>query len=155
MKNRSFINQLIILHIALLAGMIMMAVMIVFLFQIGFEPVLSDQWENYLNYFIGLVMLSPLLLAGHIFNKRVSDLSNVDQLKDKLIRFRSSFLIKLVLVEGSVLLLLIFYFLSAYRFYLFLSFLPMGYFISLFPRKEKIAEILDLTESEKEQLKHS
>ncbi len=94
------LKSLQIVHLALVAGLIVMTALIVFL---NMQRVNREQIDEAVPFIVvgAVSALLNLLLSKIVFSKQVSSVKTLQSLDDKLYRFRQAFLTKMALLEGA------------------------------------------------------
>ncbi|NGP76926.1 hypothetical protein G3570_09800 [Balneolaceae bacterium YR4-1] len=144
--------QIRILHAALFVGVILFA---------G----ISFAFHNFMSIGDSLVTLPDnafylvLLLAGLLlwlsyftYRNRISKIVKGSSLKERIDAFRSAAILRVALVEAASLVVIMAYLLSGDRMYLIVAIAPLFFFISTFPKEDKMIETLELSYSEVQQL---
>lgn len=137
-----------LIHVAIFLSMIIFfAIALYFKTQHLFAP--GAQLKQYLLVLVPLVAIAGITAANMLFKTKMDSLQTDDSFDKKLAVWRQAFIIKCALVEAPVLFSLVALMLTSDKLFAIIATLLLGYFISLFPSKEKIADNLPLAPHEK------
>ncbi|MFD0765366.1 hypothetical protein ACFQZI_10925 [Mucilaginibacter lutimaris] len=142
-----------IIHLALLAGQCLFAVVTIFLNNTrnGFDT--SKDKEFLL---IAIVLTVGGFFVGNLLYKQVSGVSaKKATFAEKFTTYQSALIIRYALLEGPSLFCIVCYFLTANLIFLLISGAIIIYFITLKPKADTIAEDLNLSYEEKAGLEDS
>ncbi|MEZ5007606.1 MAG: hypothetical protein R2728_09665 [Chitinophagales bacterium] len=152
MTPKEHIKNLLVLHLALLAGQLMILGMMSFFVveSITFEVNETSQ----LFYIIGIVaIIGGLFLSEFLFNRLKSQISPELSLSQKLEQYRSAFIVRDALREGPGLINIIFFaFIESNVIFLAGAILIILIFLLTIPSQNSIISHLNLTRSEADQL---
>lgn len=146
-----YLKSLKVLHFALLMGQTIFALIACYLvFVKEFQPTLADISQELLIavILIGLVMF----IAGNtIFKKKIEPLKDPSiPVSQKLENYRATSIIRWAMLEGAVLLSIIFFLLTGNQQILIVAVVLIILFITTRPRLQKISEHLNITPAEVE-----
>ena len=139
----SFMKNLTIIYIALLAGMVMFGLVIVFLTDV-WESTLPSTDDPFL-YAVPVLTFLGVVLGRVIHKKFMDKLQKTESLKDKLIGYQTACIIKYALVEMPFLVGVVGALLTNNIYYLMISGTLVMYYITLRPTRIKVKEDLSLT----------
>lgn len=152
MDLKESLNQLKILHGSLLAGILIFTALCIMIHYFAFE---SNPFEGVLPgealYLIVLVAAASLYGSGMLYKRNLSAVSQLS-LKDKLSRYRSAVLLRAALIDVAAMVICTGYLLTGSIIYLMILIVPVAWFAGTFPKDETMAEELNLSYSEQQQL---
>lgn len=144
---KSFIKTITIIHLALIMGLLLFA---------GVSYTIVE--TNFLSFDFGgdvFAMLVPALALGgafasnFIYNKKISELSTVESLRDKLVGYQTACIIRFAMLEGPALFGIVIYMQTGNLLYLIIAGAIIAYFVTVRPTKEKIEIDLNLNFEQK------
>ncbi|MDX1586075.1 MAG: hypothetical protein R3222_05005 [Balneolaceae bacterium] len=144
--------QIKILHASLFVGVLLLAVL-----SLVFHNVM-DIGEGLAilpaNAFYLIVIVAILLLwaSGFFYKRRISQIDAVLSLDERIRLYRTAVVIRAALIEVASLLVIMGYLLSGSLTYLLIAIVPVGSFLTTFPRDEIISEAMELSYSEVQKL---
>lgn len=143
---KQFIAVLTILFLGILFGVIVFTVVIITQFNPGYLLVFDT--SNPFFFIVPLAYLGGIFLGKTLLNKKIASIQKLAGLKAKLLHFQSGYILSLALIEMPVFVALIAYMQASDVYYLFMAGLGILYFLTLFPTKEKIKFLLNLSANE-------
>lgn len=149
-----------ILYLALLGGQLMMFVMLYFAFETPEEAgndVSVAGGFDIITIAMIFFFVSAAGMSFFLYNKRKQEGQNLkSSLMEKLTHYRSSFILRLALLEGANLtMLLIYFFVSKNMIFLILFGLGIALFLMARPTVDRIVQDYQLSGSEQRELSPS
>jgi len=146
MTPKSFVNTLIMMHLAFFGSVLSFAI-------IGYVLIENHtlDLENIdLTYFTVVLLVSLFgVLGGNIIKKNVLEQAkSKSSLREKLGVYQTASLIRYATLEAPALLAIVYYFLTEQFLFLLIAIAIMGFFFSIRPTKSKIAIELLLNREE-------
>lgn len=146
-------NQII--WLALLAGQILMAMVFVFLISqteggLNFGKI-GDPVSMFLMIAI-VLSVSCTALSFFMYNKRKEEIPSLKNLDEKIMHFRSTFILRASLLNGATMVCLIFMFMEENLLYLILALILMSILTRVRPTVDQFKNDYPLTSSERNQL---
>ena len=139
-----------IIHAALCAGVFLFTLVTLYL-------TLSPQFDfNYRNDY--LIIILPIAAVGAtyisnlVYNKLLIGIPKELTLLQKLSKYQIAMIVRMAMLEGIALFSIVWFMLTNNLFFLIVGVMLLFYMVSLFPNKNKISEVLKLTEAEKREL---
>jgi len=129
-------KTLAIIHLALVIGQILFAVICVMLIE-KTEIILNDTSDIFL-FLVPAFAVFGLIASNLVFKKMLDQLNQKNNPADKLAAYRSAFIIRCALLEAPSLLGIVAYYLQGNFLYIFISGFIILFFITIRPTKEKI-----------------
>ncbi|MBK9591648.1 MAG: hypothetical protein IPO32_09120 [Crocinitomicaceae bacterium] len=151
--SKTYLRANSMLHFALLAGQIMLA--IVFIVLTGKTDIILNPEGDLFFVLVPAFALAALFISGFMFKKLLVQANSKTTLAEKLSLYRPALLVRYAILEGASLFGLVAYFLNANLFYVFVSAFVMIYFFTLRPTKEKLEMDLQLDYKLKEEFERS
>lgn len=145
MTIRTYLRSLNILHLALLAGMVMLTVI---LFLFAEEREVEDQFLQTLIMVLAIISIASLFGGLYIFRKIISGIDKKLQLAEKLHKYRGASIVKWAMLEAPVLLSAICYFITNQTGFLITSVGLILFFMLHRPAKARIVNDLVLSADE-------
>lgn len=140
--NTSKLKSLMLIHIALIIGQVIFAVIAVVL---NGSTVINLQPENDLFFFIIPAFALTSMLAGNlVFKKLLENAKNQSSEELKLNGYRSAMIVRYALTEAASLFAIVVYFLQGNLFYILIAGFVIVYFITIRPTQGKAEFDLDL-----------
>jgi hypothetical protein len=143
----SFLKSMSIIHLALLAGQVIFAIVAYAQSSKVFFGI--HYMDDVFMYIVPLAAIFGFIAGYGIFKKQLAALGNKSSLGEKIIGYQSALIIRYALLEGPSLLAVWAYLLNNNLFYLAVASLLIIYFIFLRPTMEKIENDLGLNFNEK------
>lgn len=147
--SKTYLRANSILHFALLAGQIMLA--IVFITLTGKTEIILNSEGDLFFILVPASALVAIFISGFMFKKLLVQANSKSSLSEKLGLYRPALLVRFAILEGASLFGIVAYFLNANLFYVFVSAFVMAYFFTLRPTKEKLEVDLQLDYKLKEE----
>ena len=143
----SFLKSISIIHLALLAGQVIFAIVayaqsIKVFFGISYM-------DDVFMYIVPLAAIGGFIAGYSIFKKQLAAIRSKNSLGEKIIAYQTALIIRYALLEGPCLLAVWAYLNNNNLFYLMVAGLLIVYFIFLRPTMEKVENDLDLNFNEK------
>lgn len=150
-KGNEF-KALQILHMAMLTGMTIFAVISVFLVIQGMVKVNVAAFEKPLQVVALLASVGGTAAGFALFNKRLKSIQVMDTAQNRLGAYRAAAILRWALIEGPILLSIIFFLLTGNYAFLALAIALILVFVVVRPAKPVIVFLLQLTEQEVNEL---
>jgi len=146
LNPQSAAKALPIIHLALLMGQVLFAVVAYFITpQKGFSVNGNDPF-----IFVGPALAIGGFIGGNlIFKQTLAKIAPDATLAQKVTAYQTAFIIRAALLEGPSLFCVVAYMNSGNLFFLFVMALIVVYFITLRPTKDKVVADLNLDYNEK------
>ena len=143
----SFLKSISIIHLALLAGQVIFAIIayaqsVKVFFGISYM-------DDVFMYIVPLAAIFGFIAGYRIFKKQLAAIRSKNSLGEKIIAYQTALIIRYALLEGPCLLAVWAYLNNNNLFYLMVAGLLIVYFIFLRPTMEKVENDLDLNFNEK------
>lgn len=139
---KSFIKTITIIHLALIMGLLLFSGVSYTLVETN---VLSFDFENDIfSLIVPAFAIGGAFASNFIANKKISELSAVASLKDKLMGYQTACIIRFALLEGPALFGIVIYMQTGNLMYLIIAGAIIAYFVTVRPTKEKIEMDLNL-----------
>ena len=158
LSNNEQVKQIGILYYALLVGQLAMAVLLfLFVESKSSESVDGATGGSSMSLIIVFICVSMIGMAFFIYNKRKeSGRQLTGNLKDKLVHYKASFMVRASLIEGANLIALIAYFFIENNYvFLVLFAIGIGGFIMIRPTVDQVAVDYRLSANEQSELRNS
>jgi hypothetical protein len=148
--QNNYLKTLRILCVAMLAGLCFLLLISILLVSMGIMPggsIVPTQ--------ICLIVLAVLLLGSigggyyYLYNKRLQSIPDETDVNTRLNLYRAAFLLRCACIEGPGFLSVMFFMLTGNYIFAGIAGLLILLLISNYPKRDKIATILELTEDEK------
>lgn len=153
MNFKEYLNSLMILHVALLAGQVFFIAIIYFLFNANEPPLTGVEATGQMEvYIIGLLTIACVLASSHLFGRRIRALKEENSLSAKLSGYRAASILRYALLEGPSLIAIMFYLIANNLILLIFSAMIVILFIVYRPTKERLVADLELSPSEQAKL---
>ena len=145
-----FLIKINILHKAIMASPIMLGTVVYLLADNPYLLILNA-WALLLVFAISAIVLG-FYLSGLFFKKYLSGISNNAQLSQKLERYQTAFLLKMVFLEMPALVSVAIFYLTQNLLYLIIVGGIVAYMSLQTPKKENIILSLDLRGAERDKI---
>jgi hypothetical protein len=139
-----YLRALQIMFFALFAGSTIVLIMFYFMAPDGSESLSGDGFIMY----IPLVMLTLIAGAFYLGRNRIEAARQLRDLKQKMTAYRAALILRWALIEGSVLMTSVFFFLTRDIQLLIVAGVGIVIFALFFPSRERIITDLELSGSE-------
>jgi membrane protein insertase Oxa1/YidC/SpoIIIJ len=147
--SKSYLKLNAILHLALMAGQVLLAA--VFIALTGKTEIILNPDGDIFFILVPAVALIGIFASGFMFKKFLEQANAKATLQEKLNTYRPALIVRFALLEGPSLFGLVAYFLTGNLFYVFVSAFIIIYFFTLRPTKEKLENDLQLDYKLKEE----
>ena len=145
-----YLKTLQIIFIGLITGQILFLGVCLFL-QSGNQPV--EQTMNSSLFFIALGLATIGIIGSRaIYSSRINKLQTLENTQQKLDGWRTTFIIRMAMLEAPTLLCVVGLLLEEQRVFLFLALVLLFFQALNFPNKNKIQSDLNLNETETNEL---
>ncbi|WP_184550430.1 hypothetical protein [Mucilaginibacter sp. FT3.2] len=156
-SEKTIFNTTKIIHLALLAGQLLFAVMAFVVNKNAISLNLKNTNNDVFFLLVPIFAISCIALGIFIFKKQLSDTqqntSAFDKsLSDKIKRYQAAFIVRAALTEGPSLFGIVVFLLTGNLFYLIISGCIIVYFLTLRPTIDGVADALQLSYDEKQEL---
>ncbi|MBN1970081.1 MAG: hypothetical protein JXR48_16485 [Candidatus Delongbacteria bacterium] len=150
-NNISFSKTLSTLSYAMGAGQI---IFLIVAFIIGKNTEINKTIPDIemFTYIVPLFLIGSMIFSSFIFTKKVSEANKLSVLSEKLALYRTGVLIRCFASETTTILSIFVYMFTGRNLFVFIAILSIYVFFKNRPSKSKIAEDLDLSKEEIEQL---
>jgi len=149
-NNFSPVRVLQLLHQFMLTGQLiflMVATGLIYFNQ--FAPVFTSAKEIGIIQLINLLLVAIMLVGAHLmFKRKLSAIIVLETMDSKIAEFRKALVLKLSLLQGSQFLTTVFFLITGKYELLVLSAVLVVVFIRNKPRKDQVAEQLQLSMTE-------
>ena len=156
MKKANAFATLKLMHGAMLMGqLIFIAVLVYMVYGNQIIPFLSSASSEKILQAIAIVVTAAAMFAGiSLFKKKLALIKEGTLLdaKEKFSKYRQACLLQWALTELPVLVCCICFFITANYAFLALAAVPLAYFVTLSPVKDKTAMQLDLSSGDLDEL---
>ncbi|HEY4876712.1 MAG TPA: hypothetical protein VIH86_14130 [Puia sp.] len=143
-----YVKSLQILHNALLIGLLLFALIVILLVKNGFAAT-GNNFPADIFLYIAIAMSVILVAMSYkLFNQKLEEAKQENNLEDKLNGYRAAFILQLALCEAPGLFAIICYFLTGNKMLLGLLFLLVVNFGSSHLTKSKLVQQLELDDEE-------
>lgn len=145
MTSKSYLQAMVIIQIALLAGVCILLGTAVFVMPRGLSADSGDPLQN------PIVIAAPLIAAAcigiqyWIYQKRIASLDSTKPLSDRLNDYRATFILSWALLEGPAIFSVMVFLLTGYSPTLVLSFLLLFLMARLRPSRDKLLREVPLS----------
>lgn len=134
-----------IIYFALLGGLVFFLIIVLFLYSQGFIETDNDQTLYTAFLVISVVMTFNAFVTGNIiYKKKIKEQAELNNITEKLMKYREAFLIRFTLLEGATFFLLIVFLVTANFLFIALAGFVLAYFIYLKPNRSKVLEEMNL-----------
>jgi hypothetical protein len=144
---QSFLKSISIIHLALLAGQVMFAIVAYAQSVRVFFGI--HYMDDAFMYIVPLAAIGGSIAGYSIFKKQLTALHGKKLVGEKIIGYQTALIIRYAFIEGPCLLAIVAYLLNNNLFYLVVAGLLILHFIFLRPTMEKVENDLDLNFNEK------
>lgn len=138
-----------IVYIAMVTGLVFFA-LISFLLQLQGFGTIGNNISKLAVYIIPVIALIGLISSTLLFKRKLEECRTKQNLREKLIEYRSALIIKFGIVEGTTFLAVISYLLTGELILLAVAGLLIIVFITYIPTKDKLYNDLDLSYADKQ-----
>lgn len=157
------LQEMNILYLGLISGQIMMAVILWFFVgkQGGGESTTelgrTIGETNPIIFMIALVFVAAVSASFFLYNKRKEEGRKLEEaLTDKLTHYRSSFILRMALLEGpNLMALVLYFFIESHVLLMALFIIGLALFLMISPTVKRISEDYQLSVSEQSELRNS
>lgn len=152
------IQQINILYIALFAGQMILALVIIFLMNQSstVESETASTVDSSWTLIAAMISVSAIGLAFFLYNKRKEEGTALSGgLASKLAHYRVSFTLRAALIESANMVAILFYFMEGNIFYLILFAVGIAAFLLIRPSVPKIIEDYQLSASEQSEFQNA
>ena len=154
MNVKEYFKMLSIMHIALIGGQLILAVIIVFLMlNRTIEPSLVENKTLFL-IIAALVTVGGVFSSYVIYKKQVELIKKMTDLKQKFTKFKTIYILRLIFLEVPSTVAIIIYFLTGSLEFLIFTAAIILISSNLKPNKGKIIVELELSDDEKKELEN-
>lgn len=147
LTSKSYFTSLKIIHFALTAGVVFFMLISFALQFTGFEPELKEM-EMILLGITAFAAISGIFTGNLLFRKRLEQLAEQKNLKDKLAGYQSALIVKFALVEGTAFFSVVAYLLTANILFPVITVLLVFVLVLFAPGKDKLISDLHLSKPE-------
>lgn len=143
-----------ILHVAMVAGVIIFAVIAHLVNNMGTEPLLGhmEDMSKTFQYIAYALTIGGYLGGMYMFNNLVKQARQKEGLLSKLEAYRSANVMQIALLEGPALVSIVFYLLTNAYVFLLIGGMLILYMLLKLPVVSKISEDLELSNEERKVL---
>lgn len=150
MASKEYFKALKIVHFALLAGMVVFALISVFLNLTGTFSNENEFFKEFFIYIIPLFVLVGIVVSNVMFKKGLKQAKDKNNLLEKMNFYRSALITRYAPLEGSAMFAIIAYLLSGDLIILGLAIIVIFIFLFIRPTAEKAGNDLELDYTEKQ-----
>ena len=150
-----FLKAMATIHYALLAGVFMFLLVVIFLVQLNGGGLMAGVTDDLTLILYGIVYFAALATAGFgiiIFERNMRNAKLFTTLKPKVATFKSAYLIRLALIEGPAFVSILAYMFTGNYYFLPATALCLMMLVQSRPTQSFVAEKLYLNDQEKEDL---
>lgn len=151
MNKQQDLKSLGLIHLAMLAGQIMIC------FVINFVANENSGTNEMLRYIGPIISIATITMSFVLYNKSKAEGQSLENLEKKAAHFRSAYIVRMALLEGGNLMLVIFMFLDFGSKWIYLIFFAVGIgvFTLIRPTLEVFAEDYRLDSAEKRKMEET
>ena len=149
MTSKEFIRSLVIIHIAMIMGLIFFAVVAVYLHMSGSFTTNTAELRDIFLIIVPLFAFGAFMGSRFIFSMKLNQAKEKSDLTDKINEYRSILIIRFALLEGAALFSLVIYLLTGDYIFLIIAGLMVVYFSLLKPTTDKLIFDLELGHDDK------
>lgn len=149
MASKQYFQTLFIVQIALLAGLFMFSAVAVFLRLSGTMAGDSNSFNHIFIFAVPALIIAGLAGGSLFYKKRVEHLRQQTTLKGKMNGYREAFMLRSFLAEGPAIFAIVAYMLTGNYIFIMLAAPVIIAFLIWLPSKNKIANELQLSTSER------
>lgn len=139
-------RQIQVFFLALLAGQILFAAVVLFLGQSGEETDAAD--ESLFKTIIPIVTITTIFAAYFLQNRRQQEVTQLTDLHDKLYHYRQSFIISGAIVESGNLLAIVATLITGSTYYLLYFAIGLAAYLFFRPSLDKFSQVYNLRPEE-------
>lgn len=147
MKSGEYFKTLKIVHFALAAGIVFFMLMSIFLQYSGFGTI-GKEVKNGLLIAVPLFALAGIFASNIVFKQKLKIIAEHNNLKEKMIIYRSAIIVKLALVEGPAFFTVIAYLITGDLIFLGIIIVLLLIFLIYTPTRNKLINELELSKSD-------
>jgi hypothetical protein len=144
----AYFGMLTTLHLAMLMGQVIFALVVWYLVSSGQVAAENSQLNDVFRLLVPLVIVGGLIGSRYMARARLRAIAVQSSLKDKLAAYRTLFVIKLAMLEAPALLAIVACLITGHDLYLALAGLVILIFFISRPTKYKVGSDLKLTREE-------
>lgn len=138
-----------IIHLALLAGMCLFAVVVFFLKQ---STVVKFNKDDVFTFIVPVMAIMGVFASSFLFGKALPNAQKQTAVYRKFSMYQTATIMRYAFLEGPALFATIVYFLTGNFLYLLIAIAIIAYFITLRPTKDKLTDDLKLSYEEQQEL---
>ncbi len=153
-SSKQYFQNLNIIFVAIILAIISFAAVVLMLNPEQLE-VDSQNHSSLLLILVPIFMVASIFLSIYISSLRMKNITEQTNLADKLTSFRTTFIIKLAILEAPALFAIIAYMLTRNISFLIMAGIMICFIILQYPNKENILKILKITQSQRIQLENN
>jgi hypothetical protein len=150
-NKQGFFKLVAMIHAALLIGQVLFAIVVFSITKstgLNLKPTPDD-----LFFYIALVLVIAGIFGGSFaYKQQLTKLPDTATLREKLTGYQTALIIRCALSQGACFFCIVCYMLTGNEFYLVLTGINILYFIWVRPVKDQIADDLNLSYENKEEL---
>jgi len=150
--SKSYLNSLQIMYLALLAGQLMFAGICFFLHNSGNFEASNAEIASTFKIIVPIFALGAFIGSRFLLKSKIKVIPHTGTLSEKLIAYRVAFMLSLAVLESASLFSTVIYLLTADTIFLYITIFLMLFFVLQKPDIQKIAEMLQLSNQEKQVL---
>ena len=147
--SKYYFYSLNIIHLGLTLGQILFAVVVYFLFASGQRGAGDAELNETFQMIVPFLILGGVTGGMLLTRNRLESIRAKNDLKEKMIDYRSTLMLKYALWEAPSLISIIGYLMTGNLFYLGLSAVVIGLFLLNRPTRDRAASELELSPSER------
>jgi len=149
MNPKTVYNQIQLLYIAILIGLLIFGVAAYYFVAGTGNLMLIDPSTERTVYSVLILLVFVGVPVSYIFHKKSSSHINVElSIGDKLVKYRKSFFVKLITLEGLAMFSLIGYIVAGTKTYLYIYVILVVVFLLSYPGKNTVRQELQLDDDE-------
>jgi hypothetical protein len=147
--SKDYFYSLNIIHLGLTLGQILFAVVVYFLLASGQRSAGDEQMNETFQLIVPFLIIGGVTGGMLLARNRLESIRAKKDLKEKMIDYRSTLMLKYALWEAPSLVSIIGYLMTGNLFYLGLSAVVIGLFLLNRPTRDRAATELELSPSER------
>lgn len=141
-----------LIHLALLAGQVMFAIVAFSISNKQLSFVTKDKENDIFLYLVPLFAIGGFVVGNFIAKKILASFMNKETLTEKLAGYQTALIVKCALLESASLMGIVAFLLTNNWIFLLIAIAIMFYFFTLHPTVDKVTDDLQLSYEEKAEL---
>lgn len=147
--SQQYFKSLYILQVSFLVGLLLFSMITVFLKLSGSMIDENHGLNAIFQILVPILVISGFVFGKYLYNKKVTQARHLAELKEKMNEYRGAFIIRAAMLEGPAIFAIVSFMLTGNYLLIALTGLVIVLFIVWLPSKEKVADALQLSLTER------